>query len=179
MTAVKTAETIESQTQSVLLYEELQNYAEKQREAAKKNMFDEVAAEAAGMAEAQTQLEGRDAEADNMEIDSSTKVADHCAKRQPVAACEDGGPEGRAIRFDDCEHTIFEDCIEMEEATTAKMEEGFRNEQRARQQAQKEVMTGLTIEENARQMVQTDLQAIKDSIRQLGPGSGSGRHCWR
>ena len=39
------------------------------------NMLDEVAAETARMAEAQTQPEGRDAEADNMEIDSSTKVA--------------------------------------------------------------------------------------------------------
>ena len=24
----------------------------------------------------------------------------HCTKRQAAAACEDGGPEGRAIRFD-------------------------------------------------------------------------------
>ena len=32
----------------------------------------------------------------------------HCTKRQAVAACEDGGPEGRAIRFDDCGHTVFE-----------------------------------------------------------------------
>ena len=174
-------------------------------------MLDEVAAEAARMAEAQTQPVGRDAEADNMEIDSSTKVAGHCAKRQAVAACEDGGPEGRAISFDDCEHTIFEvktsgngsdetgqtarpdqnhsvdllqqmtlcrrrqeDYINMEEAMTAKMEEGFRNEQQARQQAQKEIMAGLKNEENARQMVQTDLQAIKDKIRQLESGSSSG-----
>ena len=86
----------------------LPNYAEKQRVAANMNMLDEEAAEAARMAEVQTQLVGRDAEADNMEIDSSTKAAGHCAKRQAVAACEDGGPEGRAIRFDDCEHTIFE-----------------------------------------------------------------------
>ena len=41
------------------------------------------------MAEAQTQLVGRDAEAGNMKIDSSTKVAGHCAKRQGLAACED------------------------------------------------------------------------------------------
>ena len=41
---------------------------------------------------------------------------------------------------------------------TAKMEEGFRNEQQA---------------ENSRQM-QTDLQAIKEKIRQLESGSGSG-----
>ena len=48
----KTAETIESQTHSVLLYAELPNCAEEQREAAKMNMLDEVAAEAARMAEA-------------------------------------------------------------------------------------------------------------------------------
>ena len=75
MTAVKTAETIESLTHSVLLYAELPNFVEKQREAAKMNMLDEVAAKAARMAEAQTQLEGRAAETDNMEIDSSTKAA--------------------------------------------------------------------------------------------------------
>ena len=57
---------------------------------------------------------------------------------------------------------------------TAKMEEGFRNEQQARQQAQNEIMAGLKNEENARQMVQTDLQAIKEKIRQLESGSGSG-----
>ena len=71
-------------------------------------MLDEVAAEAARMGEALTLLEGGDAAADNMEIDSSTKAAGHCTKRQAVAACEDGGPEGRAIRFNDCEHTVFE-----------------------------------------------------------------------
>ena len=69
-----------------LLYAEQPNYAEKQREAAKMNVLDEVAAEAARMAEAQTQPERRDAEVD-MEIDSSTKVAGHCAKRQAVTAC--------------------------------------------------------------------------------------------
>ena len=35
-------------------------------------------------------------------------MAGHCTKRQAVAACEDGGPEGRAISFNDCEHTVFE-----------------------------------------------------------------------
>ena len=39
-----------------------------------------------------------------MGTDSSTKAAGHCTKRQAVAACEDGGLERRAIRFDDCEH---------------------------------------------------------------------------
>ena len=57
---------------------------------------------------------------------------------------------------------------------TDKMEEGFRNEQQARQQAQKEIMAGLENEENARHMVQTDSQAIKEKIRQLESGSGSG-----
>ena len=35
-------------------------------------------------------------------------------------------------------------------------------------------MNGLKNEENARQMVQNDLQTIKDKIRQLESGSGSG-----
>ena len=43
-----------------------------------------------------------------MEIGSSTQAAAHCVKRLAVAACDDGGPEGRPIRIDDCEHTIFE-----------------------------------------------------------------------
>ena len=69
----KTAETIEGQTQSVLLYAGLPNYAEKERESAKMNMLDGVAAEAARTAEALTLLEGGDVDADKMEIDSSTK----------------------------------------------------------------------------------------------------------
>ena len=60
------------------------------------------------MAEAQTQPEGLDTEVDNMEIDSSTKVAGHCVKRLAVADCEDGLPEGRAIRIDDYENTTCE-----------------------------------------------------------------------
>ena len=67
-----------------------------------------------------------------------------------------------------------EDYNKMEEAGTAKMEEGFRNEQQARPQAQKQIMAGLENEENARQMVQIDLQAIKDKMRQRESGSGSG-----
>ena len=66
------------------------------------------------------------------------------------------------------------DYIKMEEVMTAKMKEGFRNEQQARQQAQKKTMAGLENEGNARQMVQIDLQAIKDKIRQLESGSNSG-----
>ena len=55
-----------------------------------------------------TQPNGRDADGENMEIDSSTQSAGQCVKRLAVAACDDGGPEGRRIRIDDCEHTIFE-----------------------------------------------------------------------
>ena len=67
----------------------------------------------------------------------------------------------------------LEDYIKMREAMTAKMEKGFRNEQQARQQAQKENMDGINIEENA-QMVQIGLQATKVKIRQFESGSGSG-----
>ena len=203
-------------------------------------MLDEVAAEAARIAEALTPPGGSDADADNMKIDSSTKASGRCTKRQAVAACEDGGLEGRAIRFDDCEHTVFEgktsgnvsdetdrtarqdqthkadllkqmtllcqtihsldrqmqevqnlgkqmqdgfatescrrleDHKKMEEAMTTKVEEGPRGEQQAREQAQKEIMDGFKNGENARQVVQNDLQAIKDKIRQLESGSGSG-----
>ena len=65
-----------------------------------------------------------------------------------------------------------EDYKKMEEAMTTKMEGGFRNEQQAGEQAQKEIMDGLKIEENARQTVQIGLQAIKDKIRQLESGTG-------
>ena len=164
-----------------------------------------------------------------MEIDASTKVARHCAKRQAAAACEDGGPEGRAIRFDGCEHTVCEgktsgngseetdrtarldqihnadllehmtlalsqtlqslgrqmqavpcrdgfatescrrqqDYKKMEAAMTAKMEEGFRNEEQAGQQTQKQIVAGLKNDANDRQMVQNDLQAIKDAAALL------------
>ena len=131
-------------------------------------------------------------------------MAGHCANKLAVAACEDGGREGRPITIDDCENTTFEgktsgsgaeekgqaagqeqnqnadllqqmtllyqtmqnlgkqmqegfaaertrrqqdfdiesqkrrdDYNNMERTVTTKMEEGFRNEQQARQQAQK------------------------------------------
>ena len=54
------------------------------------------------------------------------------------------------------------------------MEKGFRNEQQARQLAQREIVNGLKNEENARQMVQNDSVTMKESIRQLESGSGSG-----
>ena len=58
-----------------------------------------------------------------------------------------------------------DDSNNMERTMAAKMEEGFRNEQQARQQAQKERMKGLKNEENARQMVQHDVQTIKSKKR--------------
>ena len=106
MTAVQTAETIESQSQSASPLAEKPNYAENQRVVAEMRMLDEVAV-AARLAEAQTQPAGLDAEVDRMEVEPP-KVAGHCAKRLKAAACEDGGPERRPIRIDDCENTTFE-----------------------------------------------------------------------
>ena len=87
MTAVKTAETIESSTQSVPLHAGLPTYAENQRAVVEMTMLDEVVAEAARLGDAQTQPAGLDTEADSMEVDTA-KVAGHCAKRLAVAACE-------------------------------------------------------------------------------------------
>ena len=103
MTAVKTAETIESQTQSVSQYPGLPNYAENQRVVAEMSVLGEVATGVARLADAH-QPAGLDIEADSMEVDTA-KVTGHCAKRPAVAACDDGGPEGRPIRIDDCENT--------------------------------------------------------------------------
>ena len=112
MTAVKTAETIESQNHSALWYAELPKYAETQREAAKMNMLMRWQRKLPEWRKhTQTQREGRDTEVGNMKIDSSTKVAGHCAKSQALAACE-GGPEGRAIRFDDCERTSWKERLQ-------------------------------------------------------------------
>ena len=96
----------QSQTQSVLLYAELPNFTEKQRETAKMNLLDEVAAEAARLAEAQTQPAGLDAEEDSVEVET-VKMAGHCVKREAVPACEDGGLEGRPVQIDDCENTTI------------------------------------------------------------------------
>ena len=60
---------------------------------------------------------------------------------------------------------------------TAKMEEGFRKEELP-DNRQKEMKAGVKNEANARQIVQNDSQAIKDEIRQLESGSGSGG-CWK
>ena len=55
-------------------------------------MLDEVAAEAARLANAQTQPAGLDTEIDSMDVEPS-QVAGHCVKRLAVAACEDDGPD--------------------------------------------------------------------------------------
>ena len=54
-----------------------------------------------------------------------------------------------------------------------KMEEGFRSEQQARQQAQNEIMKGLKNEESARLLVQRDLAVMKEEIKNLKIGSVS------
>ena len=64
-----------------------------------------------------------------------------------------------------------EDYTKMERKMSAKMEEGFRSEQQARQQAQNEIMKGLKNEENARQMVQKDLAVMKEEIKNLKNGT--------
>ena len=60
----------------------------------------------------------------------------------------------------------------MEKTMTAKMEEGFRNEQQAKQLAQREIMDGFKNED--RQMVQNGSLTSKEKIRQLELGSASG-----
>ena len=69
-----------------------------------------------------------------------------------------------------------DDSNNMESTMAAKMEEGFRNEQQARQQARKERMKGLKNEENCSTNGAARLKdnQIKEKIRQLGSGSGSG-----
>ena len=55
----------------------------------------------------------------------------------------------------------------MEETLSAKMEEGVRSKQQARQQAQNEIMKGLKNEDNARQLVQRDPAVMKEEIKNL------------
>ena len=73
-----------------------------------------------------------------------------------------------------------EDYRNMQKTMTAKMEDGFRSEQQARQLAQSEMMKGLKDEENAREMVEKDLEVPKEEMKSLKIGSGStvcsGRH---
>ena len=66
-----------------------------------------------------------------------------------------------------------DDYNKMEKTMTAKMEEGFKSEQQARQQAQSEIMQGLKDEENARQMVPKDLEVLKEEMKSLQRRSGS------
>ena len=55
--SVKTTETIESLSQQDLLCKNLESYAEKQRGKSEMSMLDQIAAEAAALAEMQTQVE--------------------------------------------------------------------------------------------------------------------------
>ena len=79
MTDVKTAETIESQTQPESLFAELPNNAENQRVVAEMSMLDEVTAEAARLAEAQTQLAAFGAAVGGMEAETA-KMSGHCSR---------------------------------------------------------------------------------------------------
>ena len=60
----------------------------------------------------------------------------------------------------------------MEHKVSDEMEKSTRREQRARQQAQNEIMKGLKNEECS-QMVQKDLVLTKEEINNLKLGSGS------
>ena len=64
-----------------------------------------------------------------------------------------------------------EDYRNMEKTMTAKMEEGFRSEQQARQLAQSEMMKGLKDEENARQEEMKSLKIGSGSTVYSGVGS--------
>ena len=54
-----------------------------------------------------------------------------------------------------------------------KMEQGFKNEQSARQLVQSEIAQGFKNEENASQPVQNEIAAMKEEIKNLNVGSGS------
>ena len=58
-------------------------------------MLDEVAAEAARLANAQTQPAGLDTEVDTMDVEPS-KLAGHGVTRLAVAACEEGRKDARS-----------------------------------------------------------------------------------
>ena len=75
----KTAETVESVSQSESLFGELPNYAENQRVLAEMGMLDEVA-EAARFAEAQTQPEDLNTAVDNMEAETEKNGRSLCAE---------------------------------------------------------------------------------------------------
>ena len=63
-----------------------------------------------------------------------------------------------------CGHQNF---AEVDQKMFNKVEEGFRTEQQDRQQAQSEIMKELRIEENARQMVQKDLEVRTEEMKNL------------
>ena len=104
---VKTEETIESLSQTGELYSDLPHYAENQRAQFERSMFEEVAAVAAAMAEAQTQPEDLPTVEDSMEV-KTARMAGHKEERMAVATSENGGPKGRTIQVNDFENTVFE-----------------------------------------------------------------------
>ena len=71
----------------------LENYAESQRVKSEMSMLDEIAAEAAVVAEIQTQVEDIPTAVDSMEAET-IKKAGHIVKRSAVATGADGGPAG-------------------------------------------------------------------------------------
>ena len=70
-------------------------------------MLDEIAAEAAALAEMQIQPGDLPTAVDRMEVET-VKMAGLTVKRMAVATSEDGRPEGRPIQVDDCENTVSE-----------------------------------------------------------------------
>ena len=71
------------------------------------SLLDEVAVEAAALAEMQTQVGDLPTAVDSMEAETA-KMAGHIVKRMAVATSEDGGPEGRPRQVDECENTVYE-----------------------------------------------------------------------
>ena len=67
------------------------------------------------------------------------------------------------------EQSRRKDCTMMEQKMPAKMEQGLRNEQQARQQAQNEIMKGLD-EESATQMVHKDVAVMKQENKKCQVG---------
>ena len=81
-------------------------YAENQRGRSEMSMLDEVAAEAAALAEMQTQVGDLPTTVDSMEAETA-KMAGHIVKRLAVATGEDGGPAGCPQLVDDCENAVL------------------------------------------------------------------------
>ena len=110
VSTVKTTETIESLTQQELLYTNLKNVAGNQRGEPGMSMLDDVAAEAAALAEMQTQVVEIPTIVASMEVET-VPMAGHIAKRSKVAMGADGGPAGCPKVVDDCENMEDEDEI--------------------------------------------------------------------